>query len=626
MRQTPAAAVIVALMALAVASVHALDNAPCCPSCSAYQGDCYMYTMTMGVFNHSKTCEQNCWGHCLLMPDGDTWSCGREMCGPDPCAFDAASELRRAIDEDARRLRGASSLKSSHPIGFCKPGKAWQVQLNKTAGINGAYSTAMNVSQTLALKGQHVLVPKLGQNGGGSDVFVRTFESAVFWLYTNPNDEQYYLRSVNATSAVTQYTFSLGGDGDKCAYAASNRAILTVQQQEYGMGFAAYEVDAPGTAISVTTIPWDAGYFNYDWHWPQLRGEVGLVVSPAVNGPNTALFYWNVFDNATVTQVNVTISDCSQSAGGKMIQLDGLREWKVICPEDAAAWRYPFTSAATTSPRQDLTGCTLYFGAVGPDTSETRHFCKMDIATGVVSPVSPKGDYVTAAQGVVQWYPTGVLYSAGNAHSSGPVAGDMLFFEFSTNVFRWIDNEIEHDVTYQMAPAYVNFHEPSAATASNMLAMVRDVVLYPITPSFGTQAYMAYNLTSKQVYPVGLPYGTPNTVCGKYCYGGSCQTCIREDYSGFVAVYGLINGSVVLRRVANDPSSGVEQVALSRFDSSFIVPEVTGCAAGCSVEGGTCVNGQCYCQPGCSGVDCSSGGSFCQPPTPPSDDDDDDDD
>ena len=139
----------------------------------------------------------------------------------------------------------------------------------------------------------------------------------------------------------------------------------------------------------MTTIPWDAGYFNYDWHWPQLRGEVGLVVSPAVNGPNTALyvnhtgtvcgfnysssdppltpscsrlfrFYWNVFDNATVTQVNVTISDCSQSAGGKMIQLDGLREWKVICPEDAAAWRYPFTSAATTSPRQDLTGCTLY--------------------------------------------------------------------------------------------------------------------------------------------------------------------------------------------------------------------------------------------------------------------------
>ena len=150
---------------------------------------------------------------------------------------------------------------------------------------------------------------------------------------------------------------------------------------------------------------------------------------------------------------------------------------------------------------------------------------------------------------------------------------------------------------------------------------------------------------------VGLRrYGTPNTVCGKYCYGGSCQTCIREDYSGFVAVYGLVNGSVVLRRVANDPSyvfggarcamctstwppltncghrSGVEQVALSRFDSSFIVPEVTGCAAGCSVEGGTCVNGQCYCQPGCSGVDCSSGGSFCQPPTPPSDDDDDDDD
>ena len=98
-------------------------NGPLTARCCAPDAD----TMTMGVFNHSKTCEQNCWGHCLLMPDGDTWSCGREMCGPDPCAFDAASELRRAIDEDARRLRGATNLKSSHPIGFCKPGKAWQV-------------------------------------------------------------------------------------------------------------------------------------------------------------------------------------------------------------------------------------------------------------------------------------------------------------------------------------------------------------------------------------------------------------------------------------------------------------------------------------------------------------------
>ena len=61
--------------------------------------------MQMGVYNHSHVCEANCWGHCLLMPGGTTWSCGREMCGADPCSFDASAADGAAPVERTRLLR-----------------------------------------------------------------------------------------------------------------------------------------------------------------------------------------------------------------------------------------------------------------------------------------------------------------------------------------------------------------------------------------------------------------------------------------------------------------------------------------------------------------------------------------
>jgi len=68
--------------------------------------------------------------------------------------------------------------------------------------------------------------------------------------------------------------------------------------------------------------------------------------------------------------------------------------------------------------------------------------------------------------------------------------------------------------------------------------MVRDVVLYPITPSFGTQAYMAYNLTSKQVYPVGLPYVTPGCL--------ACTTRTASCASSTMVVCVLAGGCTLV--------------------------------------------------------------------------------
>lgn len=137
---------------------------------------------------------------------------------------------------------------------------------------------------------------------------------------------------------------------------------------------------------------------------------------------------------------------------------------------------------------------------------------------------------------------------------------------------------------------------------------------------------MAFNLTSKTMYPLALPYQVPNTVCGKYGYGGRCSDCLDPAVYGYTDVWPMGNNSLFMRRVGNDPAFGVEQVGLVRVDSSFILPEDR-CEAGCTVRGGVCIKGQCHCQPGCSGADCSAGPTeVCHdkaPPKPISSDDDD---
>jgi len=87
--------------------------------------------------------------------------------------------------------------------------------------------------------------------------------------------------------------------------------------------------------------------------------------------------------------------------------------------------------------------------------------------------------------------------------------------------FRWIDNEIRNDVDYQIAPAYPGYHEVTATGGIQTFSMFQDVVVYQNAPSFGAVGWYLYNVTTKQVYPLAQPYGVPNTVCDRYCYGES---------------------------------------------------------------------------------------------------------
>jgi hypothetical protein len=61
---------------------------------------------------------------------------------------------------------------------------------------------------------------------------------------------------------------------------------------------------------------------------------------------------------------------------------------------------------------------------------------------------------------------------------------------------------------------------------------------------------------------------------------------------------------------------GSETNGVTQFDSSITIPEYR-CAGGCSVTGGTCIKGVCYCTAGCEGADCMSGKAYCASNTVP---------
>jgi len=99
----------------------------------------------------------------------------------------------------------------------------------------------------------------------------------------------------------------------------------------------------------------------------------------------------------------------------------------------------------------------------------------------------------------------------------------------SAQTFRWIDNEIQNDVDYIIAPAYPGYHEVAVADGIQTYSMFRDVVIYQNSISLGYVGWYMYNVTTKQVYPLAQPYGVPNTVCDRYCYGAwplVCCCCI----------------------------------------------------------------------------------------------------
>ena len=166
-------------------------------------------------------------------------------------------------------------------------------------------------------------------------------------------------------------------------------------------------------------------------------------------------------------------------------------------------------------------------------------------------------------------------------------------------------------MSYCYAPAFVNIHQPGGSSSSNYWVLVDDVLVYRVTPGMGAAAFFAYNLTSQVIQPVGLPFGLPATKCNYYTYGGTCDQCEDETVGGFTMVYALGNGSLIMEQSVNVDSS--MKYGIAQFNSPATM--VSQQCAGCSLTGGTCVSGKCYCIAGCAGEDCTQGLPFCSQPT-----------
>lgn len=142
-----------------------------------------------------------------------------------------------------------------------------------------------------------------------------------------------------------------------------------------------------------------------------------------------------------------------------------------------------------------------------------------------------------------------------------------------------------------------------------------------------TYSYFGYNLTSKQVYPIALVYGVPNTDCYHFTGDGSDS----YEVHSFVNAFMLANGTLLLHDQYTSEAYGEQQHAIVHITSPLVRPDIVGCpgsgdggspvTGGCGVHGGTCIAGQCYCQPGCSGADCREGQAYCNPAPPKQDDD-----
>lgn len=135
------------------------------------------------------------------------------------------------------------------------------------------------------------------------------------------------------------------------------------------------------------------------------------------------------------------------------------------------------------------------------------------------------------------------------------------------------------------------------------------------------------------MYPIALVFGVPNTDCFQFTGDGSDQ---YETHS-FTNAFMLANGTVLLVDEYTSEAYSGQQNAVVAVTSPLVRPDLVGCAApaeyaergvttsavtgGCSLHGGICIAGECHCQPGCSGADCTSGAAYCNPAPPVQDDD-----
>lgn len=465
-----------------------VDTDDCCPTCSCDADCCVDALVLQDGFTGSHACQAVCPGGCLLSPDSTTWTCVVDECGPAPCVFDF-----EASASDSRQL-------GTHRIGDCKPGHGWDHALNKTSGEIGAQTTALNISHTIKDFGTQTLVPALGLNGGGEDIFPRVVGNTFYWLETSPHSTNHFLH-MYGEDGLFVHDFALPSDGDTVNYAASDSVVIAGVRHNYKFEWTAYRRGEPNTTLSVHPVPFDMAYYNYDWHWGQVYGTTGIVVTPADNGPNTVMYYWDAEDpKAEHTFVNVTFQGC-QMAGES---LDSLREWRVLCSEDIEDPASSTGGASTSRKGGDLSGCTLFFAAIGPRSSETRSFCKMDVDTGAVTPlISNLGPhYPRAKQGGLAWHPSGLVYGA-ESWGSGPETGDTMVFLFKENKLRWLNDEINHDCFYDIADAFVNWRQPGPVNGDTDIAVVNgDVAVVQVTPMFGEGELEAVVRVAACLHPV----------------------------------------------------------------------------------------------------------------------------
>jgi hypothetical protein len=603
---------VLACVVLLSATVQAGSSAPCCPSCDAWQGDCPIAGISIKTFDSESACVASVPGGCLYNPQG-TWTGIYEPCAPSPCSFFSEAASTSTFSAFSASSGGRKRL------GTCVPGVAYDAAPIRTSGIYGAYAALVNQSQTVAAAvrqaydGNQLIVGP--SRTPTSDILVSS-DDTLFWTQVPQTERR--LRSRNTASGYTEYTFDIDNRNSGVNYGASEEYIITGTTNNWadGVDWRVYAFGKPEALVSKFSIK-QAGSSMIS-HWPIMRGHNAFVLDVDTThptGPNQqdtiVLHTWDVRPgmNSTHRVLNVNISHClyPEQAASKLNPDTILSDnYDVLCRDD-----------------NDVATCTLYYAGTAGEGSAAV-LCQMDM-NGTTTPLidASHSNYVLASSNPL-FSPSGVVYAAASGTKQVTPGDTMVYLYASSSSssssagaakaasYHWFDDMLNYDVTYCFAPAFPNLHLPSSPRSNTYVALVGRKLIYRVSPGFGTAAFFGFDFDTNEVAPINLPWGTPNTRCNVFTYGGSCDRCTAEVLQGYTDVYAMSNGSLVFKFAQNDDAAMFYGVA--QLESSFVLDRhpAFGCMrTGCSAAGGFCDHGRCHCFPGCAGQDCSQGSAFC---------------
>ncbi len=597
-----AAAAVLLVLAYVVVVVSA--DAPCCPLCSAWQGDCPIAGIAINSYASESECVAAVPGGCLYNPQG-TWTGIYEPCAPSPCSFFAAAAAPTTL-LSWTNVVGFSAGERKR-LGTCVPGVGYDAAPIRTNGIYGAYAAFVNQSQTVAAAvreaydGNQLIVGPTRTPAND----IKVSGNTLFW--TEEPQYERLLRSRNG-AGYTEYTFNIDNrNSGTVSYGASEEYIITgtTNRMADGVDWHIYEFGKPQALVSQFGIK-QAGS-SFIANSPIVRGHYAFVLDVDTmhgKGPNNQdtiyLHTWDVRPgkNSTHRALNVNISHCLYPEQSKLNpDTIAYNNYNVFCRDDS-----------------DLATCTFYYAGTDGKTGAAV-LCKMDMS-GTTTPIIDKShsDYVLSGPSPL-FSPSGVVYAA-TSFTTQVTPGDTMVYLFASNgskaSYHWFNDMLNYDVTYCFAPAFPNLHLPSSPTSKSYIALVGHKLVYRVSPGFGTAAFFGFDFDSGEVTPVNLPWGTPNTRCNRYTYGGSCDRCSAEVLQGYTGVYAMTNGTLMFQFAQNDDAT--MYYGLAQLESSFVLDKnpAFGCArTGCSAAGGFCDHGRCHCFPGCAGADCSQGSAFC---------------